>query len=236
MKRVVNAARLQMNKADVTFFVPLFIIAIVMVISAVIVLAIQRGGGDLNSAEYIDGARMNSAMIWSLPGFLVYLGVQSVATTFPFALALGLTRRSFVAGTALTNLVQALYIGVVTLALLGLELLTDHWFFGLYVLDIYMLGAGDPLQLFLTFFIGTFVLLSIGGVFGAVWVRFGGKGPTVLGLVLGLGIAITVLILVPYMGEIFAAFTPLRLGYVGIGIAVIALLGTWFCMRRTSVR
>lgn len=236
MKNVITVARLHMNKRDITFLVPLGIIALVMVISVIIVLAIQRGGGDMNSADYIDGARMNMGIIWSLPGFLVYLGVQAISTTFPLALALGMTRRSFVAGAAVANLVQSLYIALVMLALLGLELATDHWFFGLYVLDIYLLGAGNPLQLFLTVLIGTFTMLSIGGVFGAIWVRFGAKGPTFLGLGLGLVLAITVLILVPYASDIFAAITPVRLALFGIGISLLALLGTWLNMRRTAVR
>ena len=125
MNRIVKVARLQANKLDVTFLVPLYILAAVMVISALIVFAIQRGGGDPSSADYVEGARMNMGMVWSLPGFLVYLGVQAVSTTFPFALALGTTRRAFVAGTALANLVQSAYIALVMLALLGIALETE---------------------------------------------------------------------------------------------------------------
>ncbi|MBL5975097.1 MAG: hypothetical protein D3X82_15405 [Candidatus Leucobacter sulfamidivorax] len=236
MNRIAKVTRLQMNKPDVTFAVPLYILGIVMVISVIIVLAIQRAGSDPGSADYVVGARMNMGMVWSLPGFLIYLGVQAVSTTFPFALALGTTRRAFVAGTALANLIQSAYIALVMLALLGLELLTNHWFLGLYVLDIYAFGAGNPLQLFLTVLIGTFLCLSIGGVFGAIWVRFGAKGPTILGLALGLVLAIAILLLVPYFGEIFAAMTEGTLALGAIAAAVVALLGTWLCMRRTAVR
>lgn len=236
MNRIVKVARLQMNKFDVTFLVPLFIIVVVMVISAIIVLAIQRAGNDPSSADYVDGARMNMAMIWALPGFLVYLGVQAVSTTFPFAMTLGSTRRSFVAGTALANLVQSAYVALVMLALLGLELLTNHWFFSMYVLDVYFLGSGNPWQLLVTAFLGTFTLLSIGGVFGAVWVRFGSKGPTVLGLVVGLALAVAILLMVPYFGTIFANLNGTVLAFVGLALAALALIGTWASMRRTAVR
>lgn len=236
MNRIVKVTRLQMNKPDVTFVVPLMILGVVMVISIIVVLAILRSGGDPSTAEYVDGARMNMGMVWSLPGFLIYLGVQAVATTFPFAIALGATRWAFTAGTALANLVQSAYIALIMLVLLGLELVTNHWFIGLYVLDIYAFGSGNPLQLFLTAFIGTFGMLSLGGVFGAVWVRFGAKGPTVLGLAIGLVLAIAFLIAVPYFGEIFAAITGVTLTVAGIGIALLAILGTWLCMRRTAVR
>lgn len=236
MNRILKVSRLQMNKPDVTFVVPLMILAVVMVISVIIVLAILRSGGDPSSPEYVDGARMNMGMVWSLPGFLIYLGVQAVATTFPFAVALGATRWAFTTGTALAHLVQSAYIALVMLALLGIELATNHWFVGLYVLDIYAFGSGNPLQLFLTAFLGTFAMLSIGGVFGAVWVRFGAKGPTVLGLALGLAVAIAFLIAVPYLGDIFASITGATMAAVGVGIALLAVLGTWLCMRRTAVR
>jgi len=83
MNRIAKVTRLQMNKPDVTFAVPLYILGIVMVISVIIVLAIQRAGSDPGSADYVVGARMNMGMVWSLPGFLIYLGVQAVSTTFP---------------------------------------------------------------------------------------------------------------------------------------------------------
>ena len=102
MNRIVKTARLQMNKPESTFLVPLYILGLVLVVSAVIVLAIQRGGGDPGTAEYVQGARMNMGAVWSLPGFIVYLGVQAVATTFPYAMALGATRRAFVFGTMIT--------------------------------------------------------------------------------------------------------------------------------------
>ena len=236
MNRVVKVARLQMNKVDVTFLVPLIIVLVVMVISAIIVLAIQRAGSVPGTADYVDGARMNMAMVWSLPGFLVYLGVQAVSTTFPFATTLGATRKAFVAGTALANLVQSAYVALVMLVLLGLELLTNHWFFGMYVLDVYLLGAGNAVQLVVTAFLGTFLMLSTGGVFGAVWVRFGPKGPTILGLALGLALAVAILLLVPHFGAIFASMTGGRLALIAVAVAVVALLGTWGCMRRTAVR
>jgi len=236
MKRITHVARLHLNKPEIMFAVPVYIIVIVMIISGIIVFAIQRGGGDPMSADYIDGARYNSAMMWALPGFLVYLGVQAVSTTFPFAMTLGASRRAFVAGTALANLIQSAYIALVMLALLGIELATSHWFVGMYVLDVYVLGAGNPWQLLVSAFLGTFLMLTLGGVFGAVWVRFGSKGPTLLGLALGLVLAVAVLVLVPYFGTIMEHMTGGLTALLVVVVAAIALVGTWVSMRRTAVR
>lgn len=236
MNRIINVTRLQMNKRDVSFLVPVIIVIGVMAVSAIIALALQRAGADPDSADYAFGARGNLAIIWSLPGFLVYYGVQAISTTFPFAMALGSTRRNYVIGTALASLVTSAYIAAFLLVLLLIELATGHWFFNIYILDNYALGSGNPLQLVVTAFLGTFALTSIGGVFGAVWVRYGSKGPAVLGVALLLLLAALVLILVPYFGEIFAAITGGMLAWFGIAISLLAVLGTWLSMRHTPVR
>lgn len=236
MNRAIKVTRLHLNKPQMYILVPLSILGIVMVISAIIALAIQRGGVDTGTAEYIDGARYNSAIVWSLPGFLVYYGVQAVATTYPFGLALGTTRRNFVLGTTIANALQAALLTVILLGLLGLELLTNHWFFNIYVLDVHMLGSGNPLVLAVTAFLGIMFCLTLGGFFGAVWVRFGAKGPTIVGLVLGLGLAIALLVLAPHLTEIFAQITSAMVAGIALLIIVLALIGTWLAMRRASVR
>ena len=237
MNRIVKVTRLHLNKLGTYAMTPPLILAIVMVVSIVIQLAIQRAGSlDVHSAEYIASARYNSSVLWSLPGFLVYYGVQAVATTYPFGLALGATRRNFILGTVLANAVQSLYVAVLLLVLLGVELVTNHWFLGIYVLDTYVLGEGNPAILFGAAFVGTLFFLTIGGVFGAVWVRFGPKGPLIMGLALGLVLALTLLAIAPRLGEIFAGLSFGWVGLVSVVIMLVALIGTWFAMRRASVR
>jgi hypothetical protein len=236
MNRIINVTRLQMNKRDVTFLVPAIIVGLVLVVSAIISLALQRAGIDPDSAGYADGARNNLGIIWSLPGFLIYYGVQSVATTFPFAMALGATRRDYVIGTALANVVTAAYVAAMMTVLLLIELATGHWFMNVYALDNHALGSGNAAILAVTVFLGTFACVSVGGVFGAVWVRFGSKGPMFVGLALGLVLAVLILAFVPYFAEIIAAVTRPMLAAIGIGISVVAVLGTWFSMRHTAVR
>lgn len=236
MNRALKVTRLHLNKPAVMLGIPAQIVIIVLIVSALISFILQRGGLDPNAADYAEGARWNQGMIWSLPGFLVYYGVQAVATTYPFALALGATRRAHVLGTAMANLVLSAFVSLLMLALLGLELATNHWFFGVYALDTYLLGAGNPLILVATVFFIVFVSTSVGGFFGAVWVRFGSKGPTVAALALALVLVALLLIFVPQAGEIVAAITGAVLAWVAIGVSVLALVGTWLAMRRAAVR
>lgn len=236
MNRVINVTRLHFTKVATALLTPLGIIGVVWVVSLIIALALQRAGLDPAYPEYEVGARNNMGIMWSLPGFLIYYGVQAVSTTFPFALAVGTTRRSYVAGTAIANLLHSAYVSLTLAVMLLLELATNHWFFDLYVFDVYVLGAGNVWTLLATSFIGVFFCLTIGGLFGAIWVKFGPRGPLVLGLALGLSLAIALLIAVPYFGEILAWLTGFKLALIVLGLVVLALVGTWACMRRTSVR
>ncbi len=236
MQRVLNVTRLHLNKPEVSLAVPVYIVGLVLVITWIIAAILLRAGLDPDSATYAESARQNMGMVWSLPGFLIYLGVQAVATTFPYALALGSSRRAYVAGTAVANVVLSAYLTIIMAALLALELATNHWFFGAYALDNVAFGNGSFGVLIPAVFLGTFVSLSVGGAFGAVWVRFGTKGPTVLALALGLALVIALLILVPQIGEIVAGITRPRVALAAVALAAIAVIGTWLCMRRTAVR
>lgn len=231
-----KVARLHLNKPFAMFGVPTLIVLLVLVITALISFALQRAGLDPSLPEYAAGARQNAGMVFSLPGFLIYFGVQAVATTFPFSQALGATRRAHVFGTALANLVLAVYVAGLMLVLLWIELATDHWFFGVYALDISAFGSGNGWILASTVFLGTWLSLTIGGLFGGVWVRFGSRGPVVLALALALALAVSILIFIPQFAEIFAAVTGPRLALVSLGIGAAALVGTWLTMRRASVR
>lgn len=239
MNRLLRVTRLHLNKPSTFIITPISIIALVMLVSIIIVLVIQRVQGpsaDVASADYIEGARWNQGIIWSLPGFLTYYGVQAVATTYPFALVLGTTRRNFILGTMLANLVQSAFVAVLLVVLLGVEVATDHWFLGAYVLDVYSLGAGNPWVLMATAFLGTLFFLTVGGLFAAVWVRFGSKGPVSLGLGLALAVAVALLILAPALGDIFATLTRAALALAAVVVIAAALVATWFAMRRASVR
>lgn len=236
MNRIMNVTRLHMNKIGSFVSVPVCILALVMVISIVIAIAIQRATGSAGSAEYIDGARQNGGVVWSLPGFLIYYGVQAVATTYPFALTLGTTRRNFILGTMLSNVLQAAYISLLLVVLLGIELATDHWFMSVYVLDVYMLGSGDPWVLAATGFLGVLFCLTIGGFFGAIWVRFGAKGPAIVGSAVGLVLAVLLLVFAPQLPEIVMGITRADIALGSIAVIALALIVTWFAMRRAAVR
>ena len=89
MSTMISTTRLHFNKREVTFLIPLYITGVVAVISVLISFLFWRSGSLPGTPGWVQGSQSNPGIAWALAGFLVYLGVQSVATTFPFALTLG---------------------------------------------------------------------------------------------------------------------------------------------------
>ncbi len=232
----LTVLRLHYAKRVMMFGVPLYILLGVLAFSAIISLIFWRAGSEIGSEGWIEGSRNNQGMLWAFIGFMVYMGVQSVATTFPLGLALGSTRRSFTLGTLLSHVLLAAYVAALTWTLFTLEILTDHWFVGFYLTDVYILGDGHAGRLIAIQFLAVLTSLSIGAAFGAVWVRFGNRGTMITGLGLALVLALAVLLLVPYAAEIAAAF---RLWWLALGAITVILASAiveYGCLRRASVR
>lgn len=236
MSTVVASVKLHLNQRRGTFLVPVMIAAVVAVVSVLISLIFWRGGSQPGTPGWIQGSQSNPGMIYALGGFLVYFGVASVGTTFPFALTLGATRRSFVTGTLVWYAITAAYLALIFATLNLIEIATHHWFAGFYVFDIYALGAGDTGRLLLVVFLGVLTALTLGGVFAASWVRFGARGPQALAVGMIIALGLTVAILVPDAASIFAAFQLWWLAVIAGAIVLLASVGSWLFLRTAIVR
>ena len=233
---ITPTVKLHLNKRQVTFLIPLYITLMVAAVSVLISLIAWRSGSQPGSDGWVTGSRNNPGIAYSLPGFLVYLGVQSIATTFPFALTLGATRRAFTAGTLTWAAMVSAYLALMVAALTLLELATNHWFVGFYMFDIYILGTGNIPLLLAIVFLGTLTSLTIGGVFGAAWVRFGSNGPRTLGIALGLIIAVTALLIVPAWPDLVDGFQLWWLAAVAVGVIAASSIASWALLRSATVR
>jgi hypothetical protein len=236
MNAVVSTVKLHLNQRRATFVTPLSIAAVVAVISVLITLVFWRAGSVPGSAAWVRGTQSNPGIVYALVGFLVYLGVASVGTTFPFALSLGATRRSFVAGTLIWDAITAAYIAVIFAVLNLLELATHHWFASFYIFDIYVLGGGDTVRLLVIVFLGVLTSLTIGGVFAAGWVRFGTRGPQFIAVGLTVALVVAAIIVVPDIGSIVAAFQLWWLALLAAVLIVASSVGTWALLRSAIVR
>ncbi len=238
MSRPTSVLKLHLTKRGYVWGIPASILGLVIVITILITIAMSRfaagvGGQEL---EWAESAQQNPGVLFSLPGFLVYLGVQAVSTTFPYGMSLGTTRRSYSLGTALYFAFQSAYLGLLAMVLYGVELATNHWFFGAPTFDVTALGGGNVFAVGATVFTVTFLSLSIGGLFGGLYVKSGSRGPLIFGLALALTVVILVVILAPHMLTIAAALTRWSVLGIAVGLAVAAVIGEYFALRTATVR
>jgi hypothetical protein len=236
MSSVVPTIKLHLNKREMTFLVPLTIIGLVALTSVLISVVFLRGGSVPGTEGWIEGSRNNPGFLWAFPGFLVYLGVQSIATTFPFALTLGATRRAFVSGTLLWAVITSAYITAVMAILTTIEIATGHWWSGFHIFDIYILGLGDLSRLIPIVFLGSLFCLAVGGGFGASWVRWGARGPQLIAASLGIVIVVGLIIVIPSAASILAAFELWWLAVTAAVIIGISGVGAWLMLRPATVR
>lgn len=236
MNPIIAATKLHLNKRELTMLVPLYSTALAAALSVLVSFLFLRAGSVPGSAAWVDSSRMNPALIWALAGYLGYMGVQSVATTFPFAMTLGATRRSFTSGTLLWMVLMSAYLTLVLAVLSFIEVKTGHWFSGFYIFDVNILGAGDLGRLIPIVFLASLALLAAGGVFGAAWVRFGSRGPVILATALGAVLILAAIMLVPNAAGIFAEFRTWWLAVAALVVIVAGSLGTWLFLRPATVR
>lgn len=236
MSTITSAVKLHLNKRVDTFVIPLNITAVVVLISMVIALLFWRAGSTPGTQEWIQGSRANPGLAYGLAGFLVYLGVQAVASTFPFALTLGATRRAFVAGTLLWAVLTSAYLSAVFAVLMTLEIATDHWFVGFHVFDVHLLGAGELTRLLPTVFLATLTLLAVGAVFGAAWIRYGPRGPLLVGVGVAAVLVAGLAVAAPWVETILATFELWWLAVAAAVAIVTSAAGTWLLLRSASVR
>ena len=236
MSVIVSTLKLQLNQRAKTFIVPLSITGTVAIVSLLIAVIFWRSGSEPGSEGWIQSSQRNPGIVYALVGFLGYLGVATVATTFPFALTLGATRRAFVAGTFLWDAITATYVAVILAVLNAIEIATNHWFSGFYVFDTYVLGGGDTLRLLLIVFLGVLATLTIGGVFASAWLRYGALGPQLIAGGVILALAIAAIVLGPEAAAIAAAFHIWWLALAAIVAIVLSASGTWLLLRSTIVR
>jgi hypothetical protein len=225
-----DVVRLQFANPNRTLAVPLYILGGVVLLTVAISIAILRAGGTL------DGADFNASVLWSVTGYTVAIGVQNVSASFPFALALGSTRRAFVLGNLASAFAQAAVVAVVAVLLLGLEHLTGGWFIGARALGTELLGDGNPAVLGGLMLLTVLTALSVGGVFAAAWVRFGARGPLVLTLALAALGVLVLLLLLPQLTTFFAGFEPWWLAAAGAALIGLSLVGQYLFLRRAGIR
>jgi hypothetical protein len=171
---------------------------------------------------------------------LLVVGAGTIAQQLPFALALGVSRRSFYAGAALVTLAIAAVYGLGLTLLQLIERGTGGWGMNLHFFRVPYLLSGPWYVSWLTSFVGLALMLAWGMWFGIIYRRWNLVG--LLSFIAVQALAVTAVLLI--IGEADAwhsvghFFTTLTIeGLTGLlaALAVALLAGGYATVRRLTV-
>jgi hypothetical protein len=131
------------------------------------------------SGSYIGSVQ---AVFW----YLLAMAVQSVSRMFPLALGLSATRRQFTLGTGAFFLAVAVAMGLVYSVLGVIETATGGWGIGLPMFTGFGLDAYPWYALIVVYGAAALLLMTLGSVFAAVYLRWKNLGVVLFSFALAL--------------------------------------------------
>ena len=231
MNTWMKVARYQLTDRYVTLISPWMILAMVFVINLVIFSNTPAAG---------HGQPRYTGALSAIFIVLIVNGALSISRQLPFALALGVSRRSFYAGTALLAGALAVGYALVLTILQLIERGTGGWGLNLHFFRTPYLLSGPWYLSWLTEFVGLALMLAWGMWFGIVYRRW-----NLIGLFSFLGVQVVVLTAVLLIigaahawHGVATFFTTLTIeGLTGLlaALTVLLLAGGYATVRRLAV-
>jgi hypothetical protein len=230
MTTYLNVARYHLTQRLNYLILPWSVLAFAFVVD-VIVLALTPAGH--SSHRYVGG-------LGSIAVLVFVLGVQSVARSLPFGLALGISRRTFYLGTTL--LAVALAAVASTFITIGqvLERASGGWWMSMGFFRVPYLLSGAWYLTWLTCLVALTLLFGYGMWLGLVYRRW-----SLAGLAVFMAGQVTVLVVGAVattwghawhsVGHFFTALSAAGLTGLLAALAVALLAGGFTTMRRLTV-
>jgi hypothetical protein len=230
MTTYINVVRYHLVQRLNYLVLPWAILAFVFGVDVIILSLIPAGH---SSHRYVGGL----ASIFVLA---FVLGVQSVARSLPFGLALAVSRRSYFLGTALLAVGLAAVVGVVATVGQAIERATGGWGIAMGFFRVPYILNGPWYLTWLTAFVVLTLLFVYGMWYGLVYRRWG-----LAGLVSFLAAQITVGVIGALavtwthawhdIGHFFTALSATGLTGLLAALTVLLLAGGFTTMRRVTV-
>jgi hypothetical protein len=227
----IDVARYHLVQRLNYLILPWAIVGFIFVLNLFIIASVTSAGDD--SRHYVGG-------LGSIFVLLFALGVQSVARSLPFGLALGISRRSYYLGTALLAAVLAAVASAVITVAQAVERATGGWGLDLGFFRVPYILNGPWYLTWLTSFVGLTLLFVYGMWFGLVYRRW-----SLVGLVSFVAAQVTVLTIAALvvttshgwhdLGHFFTSLSAAGLTGLLAVLTVVLFAGGFATMRRVTV-
>ncbi|WP_110588120.1 hypothetical protein [Microbacterium suaedae] len=226
--RTLKVVRLHLMNTQSLVWVPLMILAIAAIISALIFAMIPGDG--------VKVAGAGNAPMW----YFLALGIQAMTLSFPFSQAMSITRREFFLGTMIVGAIGAAMMATIFLLLAGVEVLTNGY--GVNGRVAYLEWIFEPgwVSAWLSYFTATIFLFVVGFWAAVIYRRFGWFAVTAVFALLGLALIIGLFVITrteswPAVMTWFADVGAFVITLIGLAVAAVTATGAYATLRRTTV-
>lgn len=231
MSTLVKVTRLHLVDRMSMTWLPWAILAFTFAVNVVIFSLVPLSE---DTGQHYTGA------ILSIYSFLTVMGAQAITKFLPFALELGVSRRTYYLGTALTVGVLALLYSVLLTVLWWVEGLTDGWGLKMNFFRVPGLLENNVVQVFLVGVVFMVLFFMAGMWCGLVFARWRTVGLVVLAASVVVIVLAAVWLITKQewwsaVGRFFADTSIY--GWIGIvaAVSVVLSLGGYGTIRRVTV-
>lgn len=239
--RIVAVMRLHLVNRFSVFGLPWLILGFIFVVNLIIWWIIFSSVNDsADRADVQDGLQYSGASFYIFV-YMMVVGIQAIALTFPFALGYSVTRREFWLGSSLTFVALSAFYSAGMTVLAAIEEATNGWGFGGRMFTALYFG-GDGMQWWERFFLffATFLFFFfVGAAVATIYQRWRVNGMLVffaaLVLVLvGLVALVTFTQNWPAVGAWFAEAGAQGVVAWSLVPTVLSAVVGYFILRRTT--
>ncbi len=207
---------------------------VVLTIDFIVWLAIADAAGGGGSLQIPSGA------VVAIYVFFFVVGILTIGRSMPFAFALGVSRRSYYAGTMLLAVSLAAVYGLALAVLQVLEQASDGWGVGLHFFRVTYILPGPWYLTWITSFVLLALMFVCGMWVGLIYRRWGMLGlvafTALLVAALSVGVvAITHVQAWPAIGQFFTALSAAGLTGLLAALAAALVASGYATMRHVTV-
>ena len=238
-ERITRVVKLHYANPWPILITPLMILGFIFVVNLIIWWIIRTVAGAEDASDAIDGFQYSGSTGF-LFVYMMVVAIMAMSQTFAFALGFGATRRDYYLGTVLAFVSLTAFYTVLIGVLAAIERATDGWGLGGRMFTPMYFGDEWYVQLFAVAVLLLFFFF-VGGISGAIYVRYKSFGVTLLWCLIALGlVGAAALLTLTDNWEAFGTFFA-DAGFVG-GYAtslvptVIAAVAGFFVLRRATPR
>ncbi|TPW70651.1 ABC transporter permease [Schumannella sp. 10F1B-5-1] len=239
-RRLGDIVRLHLANPMTVIVVPLLVLTAMFAVMIAIALMIVIGTGDSSAAASFSKGFQYSGTSFYIFVYMMVVAVQAMNATFAYALGLGVTRRDYYLGSAVTWVLFSVAWSILFLVLGAIEQATRGWGMNVRMFTAIYYGE-EPVGRAVIVFCAFLFFFFAGTAAAAVFVRWKALGVTVMlvGLafvLVGLGFIVTLTANWPAVGAWFVASGPLGVALWSLVLTALLAVAGWALLRRATPR